>query len=112
MQAQTRLYTPAQQQKAARLMAVADKWAEGYRVRDGLRFVSFTSDRAPKDGKPPVIYYTRLDGGACSCPGARESRSGRCFHRLAVHTVYVERQEAAFCPPVSAESAYGLVDAF
>ena len=113
MSSSTRLYTPAQQQKAARLMAVADKWAEGYRVRDGLRFVSFTSDRAPKPGQPPVIYYTRLDGrGGCTCPAARLSRSGRCFHKLAAAIVFDQRQEAAFSPPISEESAYDLCDAF
>lgn len=90
MMNQTRLYSPSQQKEAARLVAIADKWAEGYRRRDGVRFVSFTSRRNPK-----VLYYTRIDGAFCTCPGARESRSGRCFHQLACRVV----AEAAVVPP-------------
>ena len=106
------VYSKQQQKDAERLVAIADRWAEGYDRKSGVRFVSFTSRRAPKNGERPAVYCTRTDGQGCTCPGARESRSGRCFHQLAVSTLTERVREEAAQPSKRYEDIYGLEDAF
>lgn len=90
MAVQMGLYSRAQQEKAMRLVAVADKWAEGTRPSDGLRFNLFASESAPG-----VVYQTHINGLGCTCPGAARSYRGRCYHMLAAAIVTDRAREAA-----------------
>lgn len=89
------VYSKSVQQRAAELVAKADKWAEGVDNRTGVRFITFTSSREPKAGEKAVYYHTRIDGRGCTCPAARKSRTGRCCHQLAAQTVAERAQEQA-----------------
>lgn len=113
MAVQMAVYSPTVQKRAAELVAKADKWAEGHDLKTGMRFVTFTSNQAPKAGEPLVLYYTRIDGRGCTCPAARKSRTGRCHHKLACQIVTERVQEQAARKPLKTyEEVYGLVDAF
>lgn len=104
----TQGYSTQQQREAERLVAISDRWAEGYDHKRGVRFVSFASRTTPG-----VFYYTRIDGRGCTCPGARESRSGRCFHQLACQIKTEQARERMTARP-SYDSLldHHLVDAF
>lgn len=101
------LYSRSQREKAMQLVARAETWAEGVRPRDGLRFNLFASESAPG-----VVYQTHLHGLGCTCPGARRSARGRCFHMLACQIVTERVQDQAARPRVSYENLYGNDEAF
>lgn len=105
-----RVYSKAQQERAMRLVARADQWAEGQRKSDGLRFNVFASESTPG-----VYYQTHFSGLGCTCPGAQKSPRGRCFHMLAC-AIITERAQAPR-PKLRYEDVYtddalGLTDAF
>lgn len=87
------VYSKAMREKAEALVAKSDKWAEGRRNADGVRFILFAS--ATRVG---VYYFTRIDGAFCSCPAGSKSRSGRCCHQLACQIVTERAQEQAAKP--------------
>lgn len=99
--------SPAMTRKAQELLAVSDKWATGYRLSDGLRFVVFSSRTTPG-----TVYYTRMDGAACNCPAARLSRSGRCCHRLAAQLACEQATDAFIASRSQDEYADDLVSLF
>lgn len=110
----TQMYSKSVQKRVDELLAVADRWAEGVDLKTGVRFVTFASSRPPKDGEPMVVYRTRLDGkpGACTCPGARKSKTGRCCHGLACRAYTQRVQEQAAKPTKLYEDYYGNEDSF
>lgn len=87
------LYSKAIYEKAAALVAISEKWAYGTRLRDGMRFVTFSSQ-----SRVGVYYMTRLDGRGCTCPAASTGRTGRCFHKLACEIVTKQAGEALMEP--------------
>jgi hypothetical protein len=101
--AQTAVYSAAQRQKAERLLETVDMWAEGERTSDGLRFNLFTSESATG-----VVYQTHINGLGCTCPGARKSARGRCFHQLATQMA----TERAAAEQPKRKSYSDLMDAF
>ena len=102
-----RVYSKSQQERAMRLVAVADKWAEGVRPSDGLCFNLFASETTPG-----VVYQTHLHGLGCTCPGAQHSRRGVCCHMIACQLVTERVQEQAARPTKRYEDYFGNDDAF
>ena len=101
------LYSKAIRERAEALVAKSDKWAEGVRNSDGVRFVLFASN-----SRSDVYYMTRIDGAYCTCPAGRLSRFPRCCHMLACQLVTERVQEQAARPTTRYEDYFGNNDAF
>lgn len=95
------VYRKSMQDKAADLVAHADKWAYGTRNRDGLRFILF-----PSQSRAGVYYFTRIDGAFCSCPAGSLSKHARCCHKIAAQTVTEQAREAYTKPRVTLDELY------
>ena len=90
-----KMVTPTMKAHAEVLLARSARWARGIDKRRNVAFVTFTSSKLDRDGNP-ILYYTRCDGGACTCHSYRHR--GMCCHAEACRLEAEAAREAA-CRP-------------
>lgn len=81
------MITDSMRAHADLLLSRSHLWTRATRKSDGLAFVIFPSSRSN------TAYYTRCDGGACTCKGYLWR--GVCSHALACQIDAERAREAA-----------------
>lgn len=96
-------YTVEQIEKAHAAAKHADRWSEGVRHSDGLRYIVFASE-----SRPGTYHQTHINGLGCDCK--RGQLELRCWHVLAAQ-IATEKAQAPK-PRKTYEDLFDLEDAF
>lgn len=98
-----RMVTPYMLRQAEILLARSSRWSRGWATTgDGqtvnvVSFLSSRTKRLPDGSEQPVVYFTRVDGACCSCPGFKSRQA--CSHAVACKMEAEQARDRAAVKP-------------